>query len=305
MQTERQDLGVVGGTTEHVGVDAARVGRHVDLAECNLVLLEPRRPGIRAIRGSIAVHVLVFHRADNLQCIFGIEAGQAQRGFVMAEVVLAVEGIAYVAVLGGMVAGNTHREIFAGGEIGCAFEGEAAALANFDFEDAVGGPVKRRLLGMHTERATDGITPEQETLRATQYFRALEVIQARHDGAVTAFVQVVLEECGRRVAADTEVLRANTAYGNAVNERIGTVARDARRECNQVLDVIEVHVLDEIAGEGGNRQRHILYAFFAFCGRYCDFLDVLRSARRTGYRCEHGSGNGPSEQCLAEYDWLS
>ena len=196
MQAERHDLGVVGRAPEKIGVDAARVRGHVDRAEGRLVLREPRRARIRAVRGAVAVHVLVLHGARDFQRVLGVDTGQAHRGLVVGEVVLVIERVAHVAVFARVVAGNTQREILAGCDVRGTLEREATPLADIDFNDAVRRAVKRRALGVDAECAAYGIAAEQEALWAAQDFRALEVVKARHDGAVTALVEIILEECG-------------------------------------------------------------------------------------------------------------
>ena len=143
---------------------------------------------------------------------------------------------------------------------------------------------------MDAERATNGVATEQEALRAAQDFSAFQVVEARDDRAVAAFVEVVLEEGCRGVAADAEVLRANAADRNTVDKGVGTVTGDARRERNQVLHVVEVDVPDEFTRHGRDREGHILDAFLALGGRNRNFFDFLGGAR-AGNRCQDCSRN--------------
>ena len=113
----------------------------------------------------------------------------------MAEVLVTVGPVRYVAVLGRVVTGNTHGELFAESDIRRGDVLDQAVLPDVGFDETVGGPVKRRPLGVHAERAANGIASEQEALRPAQYFRALEVVKARNNRAVATFVKVVLEEC--------------------------------------------------------------------------------------------------------------
>jgi hypothetical protein len=104
---------------------------------------------------------------------------------------------------------------------------------------------------------------------------AFQVVEARDDRAVATFVEVVLEEGRRGIAADAEVLRAHAADRNTVDKGVGTVTRDARSERNQVLHVVEVDIPDEIARHGRNGEWHILDAFLALGGRNRNFFDFL------------------------------
>ena len=173
------------------------------------------------------------------------------------------------------------------------------AFRHVHFDDAVGTAVERRALRVDAESAADRITPKQEPLGTAQHFRTLEIEQARHDGAVAAFVEVVLEECRGRVAADAKVLSADAAHGDAVDKGVCTVARYARSEGDEILDVVKIDIPDKVASHGRDGERHVLDVLGSLRRRYDDFLDFLRSdaARCRG---KQGSRDGLRDERLAE-----
>ena len=70
---------------------------------------------------------------------------------------------------------------------------------------------------MDTKGTANRVSSEQEALRASKYFGSLHIEQTRYRGSVTTFVQVVLEESGGWIAANTKVLCSNAAYAYGID----------------------------------------------------------------------------------------
>ncbi len=116
---------------------------------------------------------------------------------------------------------------------------------------------------MNVKCATNGISAKQEALWSTEDLGTFEIEHTRYDGSVTPFVQVIFEESGRWITADTVVLRTNAADADRVNKGIFTVAGNPGCKGHEVFDVVEIDVLDEVSGKSRNRKGYILNILLA------------------------------------------
>ena len=102
------------------------------------------------------------------------------------------------------------------------------------------------------KRTANRVTTKQEALWSSQHLGTLNIKEAGNGRTVTALVKVVLKECRRWIAANTEVLCSYTADTDRIDVRVLRVTAHARRVGNQILDVVEVCIFDEVARKRSN-----------------------------------------------------
>ena len=154
------------------------------------------------------------------------------------------------------------------------------------------------LAGVHADRAADGVAPEQEALRSAQHLGAINVVHAGNRRSVAAFVELILENGRRRVAADAEVLCPHAADAHGVDETVLAVAGNAGCEGDQVLDVVQVNALGEVPRQCGDRQRDFLQRFFTLCRGNDDLFELLRLR---GQACCKQCGRDRRGDCRAPW----
>ena len=129
-------------------------------------------------------------------------------------------------------------------------------------EFAVAGlDVTLELLARHPgdqiDRATRGIAPVQRALRATQDLDAVDVEELREAHVGPAEIDAVERDGHARVGADAKDVRAHPAD---VDLRFAARLREgeARRLDGESFDVVDREVLEQLAGVGRDRDRHVL-----------------------------------------------
>ena len=170
-----------------------------------------------------------------------------------------------------------------------------------------------RLPGDDVDGATDGIAPEQGSLRTAQHFDALHVHQVRgltHHAAHEHAIEIkpygrVLDNDEVRLthAADKHHRRLHTAgAAGAFKVHVG----------HDLADDIEVRFAsgeDLLAGNHRNRRRHVLQAFLAAPRGHHDFLEGARGGlviRGANIPCQRqkrgGRQQGDHQGCVSKYD---
>ena len=130
------------------------------------------------------------------------------------------------------------------------------------------------LVGDDADGARDRVAAEQRTLRAFHDLRALDVVHGGHDAARAARPDAVDEHRDRGVAADAEVVGRDAAHRERVGEAVLGLAAEARREVDDAADVGHAAFLQHVAGEGGDRERHVLERLLALLRGDDDFVEA-------------------------------
>ena len=142
--------------------------------------------------------------------------GKSQRPLFVFDFITASGDVFGKAILRGVITGQSGCKVAAQGNIDGAFDNSVIAFSDIEIDVAT-LTIELSALGVNGERATNRVSAKQETLRAAQNFCSVNIVQAGNHGAVTAFVQIVFEKRGGRIATHTEILGANTAHGNGIN----------------------------------------------------------------------------------------
>ncbi len=134
----------------------------------------------------------------------------------MFDFVFARENILGKAILGGVVAGQSHGKVVAHGEVDGPFEGGAVTLTKVDVEMAVSA-ANLRFVGVYAEGPADRVAAEQEALRSAQNFSTFNIIKAGDNGAVATLVKIILKKGRGRVSAYAKVLGPNAPHTHGID----------------------------------------------------------------------------------------
>ena len=134
----------------------------------------------------------------------------------MFYLVAARENVSGESVFLRVIASNTCRQVISKRNVDGALAYRMASLADIQLNVAA-LVIGISLGGINTEGAGDGVTAEQEALGATEDFDSVDVVKACYRTAVSAFIEIILEEASGGVAAYAKVLIAHTADRDSVD----------------------------------------------------------------------------------------
>src|ERR1051325_4553100 len=155
------------------------------------------------------------------------------------------------------------------------------------------------MVGNDVDRAADGSAPIQGPLRATQDFDAVDVVELRIDGSRSLQGHAIDTEGHRRIAARRGVLAAEAAHGDDVLAA-GHAGTEAERGYlgAQFLEAGNALLVERIAVDSGDGDRHLLHIFQTPLRSYDDGLKAARRRRCTRVRIRsrkaYGIGGTPS-----------
>ncbi len=160
--------------------------------------------------------------------------------------------------------------------------------------------------GDDVDHAGRGVLAEHRALRPFQHFDAFYLAKVAEADTVARAIDTVDHHANRRFQSGVVTDRADAAdAGGGGGFALGAGHGEAWHQHLQVLDVAHAGVFEQLLGQRGHRDRHVLHGFFALlrghrhCGqggrlfgfpRGCGLLRVgLRhSAKRGKYgKCKH------------------
>ncbi len=134
----------------------------------------------------------------------------------MFDFVFARENVLGKAILGGVVAGESHRKVITHGQVNGPFERGAVPLTKVDVEMAVSA-ANLCFVGVYAKGTTDRVAAEQEALRSAQNFSALYIVKTGNDGAVATLVKIILKKGRGRISAYPKVLGAHAPHTDGID----------------------------------------------------------------------------------------
>ena len=176
----------------------------------------------------------------------------------------------------GVGAGGGDRPVVGQALIRVEVSSPAPARAGFEREPA--GLFASRRPGDDVDRTADRVAAVESALRPAQHFDALDVRQVPVLSDLAPEVDAVDVDADAGVGGDEVILQADAADervggGGVAGREAGHVqVRDELADVDQVGDALPLKLL---AGEGGDRDRHLVDALLALLGGNGDLLEHL------------------------------
>ena len=183
----------------------------------------------------------------------------------------------------GMILGaesGAHRQIVRDRNIRHALGVDRTVIAEGD--RGIPGIFLRRIVGDDVHRAGGGVAAIQRSLRTAQHFDAVDIVEGAAGAARTAVIDAIDIEGDSRIA-DLGVVGAADATDEDFH-RIAVIADlQGRHGIRQGQSIVDAGILQRIAGQGGDRDRHVLRAFGSLLGGHYHLVDA-GGRRRLGVR---------------------